>query len=141
MQKNQKLGFRFKTNFSDNLNDLIILKKLIFFSAGCIQCLDEPLQIIKTIASFNIPIIVLTRNNFGAEEKIVAQCSNLSSNGPGNHILDYGNPKIYYPISTLVKEDLINILKSYNYKLLEAIPEQSGVLGNTNFSEDLFFSK
>ena len=129
--------------FSSSLEAVISQNQIdIFFSSGAIQYLPSPLAPLALVASFGIPLVALTRNNFSAKSKVVAQRSTLSMNGTGAHIENYGNPAMYYPNTSIVKSELINIFSSNGYNvILDTSGTSSGVYGNECYSGDLVFMK
>ena len=129
--------------FSSSLETVISQNQIdIFFSSGTIQSLPLPLVPLVSVAKLGIPLVALTRNNFSAKSKVVAQRSTLSMNGTGAHIKNYGNPAIYYPNTSIVKSELINIFSSNGYNvILDTSGTSSGVYGNECYSGDLVFMK
>ena len=124
-----------ETVMSQNHND-------IFFSSGTIQYLPSPLAPLSLVAGLGVPLVALTRNNFSAKSKVVAQRSTLAMNGTGAHIKNYGNPAMYYPNTSIVKSELINIFSSNGYSvILDTSGTSSGVYGNDCYSGDLVFMK
>ena len=123
--------------FSSSLETVMSQNQIdIFFSSGTIQSLPSPLAPLASVASF------VTRNNFSAKSKVVAQRSTLSMNGTGAHIENYGNPAMYYPNTSIVKSELINIFSSNGYNvILDTSGTSSGVYGNECYSGDLVFMK
>ena len=140
VKESKNWEFSKKLNFSSDLESVIKTKEIdLFFSAGCIKYTDSPQNIIEIISKSRIPLIVLSRNNFSRKKRIISQVSNLSSNGTGKHIKSYGNPRIFYPNTSLIKKDLIKIFESQNYRLIEDIPEESGIIDFSNHGGDLIF--
>ncbi len=126
--------------YSSNLEEVIESNKInFFFSSGTIQYLEDPLIPLKIVAKSRIPLVSLTRNNFSLKKSICAQVSLLSCNGLGTHLKKYGDPKIYYPNSSVKKENLINIFINAGYKLVLDHKSKSGVYGAYNYGGDLIF--
>ena len=135
-------------NFSKNLkfdSDIFnVLKNNtfdIFFTSGTIQYLEDPLLILKTIAKSQIPLVALTRNNFSKKKKIYSQESYLSANGVGVHLKKYGNPKVFFPNSSLDKEEIIKLFFDNGYQMIIDNYALSGKYGDDNYGGDLVFFK
>jgi len=129
--------------FSSSLGTVISQNQIdIFFSSGTVQYLPSPLSPFSLVARLGIPLVALTRNNFSAKSKVVAQRSRLAMNGTGAHIKNYGNPAIYYPNTSIVKSELINIFRSNGYSvILDTSGTTTGIYGNDCYSGDLVFMK
>lgn len=129
--------------FSSSLERVIAENQIdIFFSSGTIQYLVSPLDPLIAVANAGIPLVALTRNNFAATSRIVAQRATLAMNGTGSHLQEYGNLNIYYPNTSIVKAEVVDIFCSKGYNvLLDTSGTSCGVYGNGNYSGDLVFKK
>ena len=137
-----KYNFSKKLNFSNDLRKILIEKNSdIFFSSCALNYTERPYEILKKVVKKGIPYVCLTRNNFSINPKSFIQVSNLSDNGFGKHITDYGNPLIWYPSQTLSEKKIKDIFISSNYQIIfEENLVNSGVINSTsNYSKDLVF--
>ena len=92
------------------------------------------------IKDLKISIVSLTRNNFSINPKSFVQVSNLSDNGFGIHIEQYGNPRVWYPSQSLSEEKIKNIFSRYQL-LLDISVNKSGIINkNENYAKDLIFN-
>ena len=122
------------TNNNDNKID-------IFFSSGSLNYIERPYEILSMIKNHNIPMVCLTRNNFSKEPKSFIQASNLADNGFGEHIKEYGNPKIWYPSQLLNETKIKKILNSEYKPMLNASLKKTCVLKKEeSYSKDLIFN-
>tara|TARA_B100000212_G_C27327655_1_gene513124 strand:- start:40 stop:831 length:792 start_codon:yes stop_codon:yes gene_type:complete len=136
-----KWNFVRNVKFENNLDKVLEHNIDLFFTSCALNYIEDPYEILKKVVNKLIPCVCLTRNNFSIHPKPFIQVSNLSENGLGEHINDYGNPLIWYPSQTLCEKTIKEIFLSSNYKLIfEDDLVNSGVLNsNSNYSKDLIF--
>jgi putative methyltransferase (TIGR04325 family) len=129
--------------FHKNFEGLDKNKYDIIFSSSTIQYLERPYDIIKILCKSNSMYIAFTRNSFTKKTKILSQVSQLKKNGFGKSPKKFEDNKFYFiPHTTIVKEKLIKIMKSYNYKIiLNNNYTESKIGKNKIYSEDIIFSK
>ena len=142
VKESKKWNYSKKINFSNDLKKVLDENKIdIFFSSGSLSYIERPYEILSMIKNYKIPLICLTRNNFSKEPKSFIQVSNLADNGFGEHIKEYGNPKIWYP-SQLLNETKIKKIFNPEYKLiLNALINKTGVIKkNESYAKDLIFN-
>ena len=91
--------------------------------------------------SNQIPYVCLTRNNFSLKPSINVQLSRLSSNGTGQHLDEFIDKNIYYPVASLSEDRIIEIFSKKNYYVnFQRQGTQSGVINKKNdYSNDLCF--
>tara|TARA_A100001388_G_C28767866_1_gene501883 strand:- start:1119 stop:1916 length:798 start_codon:yes stop_codon:yes gene_type:complete len=136
-----KYDFSKKLNFSNDLKKILIEKNIdIFFSSCALNYIENPYEILSMIKDLKISIVSLTRNNFSINPKSFVQVSNLSDNGFGIHIEQYGNPRVWYPSQSLSEEKIKNIFSRYQL-LLDISVNKSGIINkNENYAKDLIFN-
>ena len=130
--------------FASDINQILGNHKIdIFFSSCAINYIEEPYKLLAIVEKYKIPLVCLTRNNFSLNPKPFIQVSNLSDNGFGDHIDNYGNPNIYYPSQTIDEKEIKNIFLKGNYELIiDHSIDKTGVLDKKlNYSKDLLFRR
>ena len=139
--ESRKWKFVENVQFQSNLDDVLAQNIDIFFTSCALNYVENPYKILKKVVNKLIPYVCLTRNNFSRNPKSFIQVSNLSENGLGDHINDYGNPLIWYPSQTLCEKTIKEIFLSSNYELIfEDDLVNNGVINsNINYSKDLIF--
>jgi len=138
-----KYNFSKKLNFSYDLKKILIEKNIdIFFSSCALNYTESPYDILNKVVDIGIPYVCLTRNNFSSNPKSFIQVSNLSENGFGKHIKDYGNPLIWYPSQTLSEDKIKNIFLSSNYEIIfeDNLVKTGSINSKRNYSKDLIFN-
>ncbi len=137
--KNWKFSKNIK--FTSNLHEVISKKNIdIFFTSSCIQYLKSPFEILSQVAESNISLVVLTRNHFSSKSKIRAQISFLSENGIGSHLKGYKDNVIYYPITSIDYNKVIDLFIKNGYSILIDYRNKYE-LNKSAHGGDLIFSK
>ncbi len=137
----KKWEFVRNIQFQSDLEKVLENDIEFFFTSCALNYVEEPYEILRKIVDKKIPFICLTRNNFSRNPKSFIQVSNLSDNGFGEHIKEYGNPLIWYPAQTLSEKKIKDIFIGSNYQIIcEENLVDSGVINlNSNYSKDLVF--
>ena len=139
--ESKKWSFVKNVQFQTNLDRVLRNNIDLFFTSCALNYVENPYEILKKVINRVIPYVCLTRNNFSRNPKPFIQVSNLSENGLGYHINDYGNPLVWYPSQTLCEKTIKDIFLSSNYKLIfEDNLLSTGVINSkSNYSKDLVF--
>ncbi len=139
--ESKKWKFVRNIQFESDLEKVLENNIDLFFSSCALNYVGRPYEILSKVVNKRIPFICLTRNNFSNSPKSFIQVSNLSDNGFGEHIQEYGNPLIWYPSQTLSEKKIKDIFISSNYQIIcEENLVNSGVINaNSNYSKDLVF--
>ncbi len=133
--------FAKRLNFSDDLFEILGNEIDIFFTSCALNYIPNPYDVLLSIAKKKVTLICLTRNIFSSNPKAFIQVSDLSENGLGEHLDEYGNPLIWYPSQTLCENEIKNIFLTSNYELIfdENIVNKGVVEASKNYSKDLIF--
>ena len=140
--ESKKWNYSKKINFSNDLKKVLEENKIdIFFSSCSLNYIENPYKILSMIKNYKIPMICLTRNNFSKEPKSFIQASNLADNGFGEHIKEYGNPKIWYPCQSLNETKIKKIFNSEYKLMLNASINKTGIIKkDESYAKDLIFN-
>ena len=131
-----------KIQFANNFSEILDKTEIdIFFSSCAIHYLKNPYYPLEIAAENQIPYVCLTRNNFSLKPSINVQLSRLSSNGTGQHLEEFIDKNIYYPVSSLSESRIIEIFSKKKYYInFQKKGTQSGVINKKNdYSNDLCF--
>ena len=101
----------------------------LIFTSSALQYCENPAETLKSLIDIRAKAIYITRTPFigGEENFITVQKSRLGDNGPGRNPAYFTERDVYYPITYLSKEYLLEALL-VKYKISFELEESAGIM-------------